>query len=399
MSAQALDRALGLLHELTAISSASGDVSGIREALDHLARSLTAYGWDTRQDEDALGRPGAPVLLAGDLGADRPLLLAGHIDTVLPACEPRRIGDRLVATGAIDMKGGLALLAGALAELETRGSAAPSGRLLAVVPDEEIGGPISARTMERLGAHARALWVLEPGGIDGEAETLVLGRWGLNSFSLRLEGKSAHAGNAPEAGRSALMAAADWSQRASQTVRAQTGAIVNLGRLVAGDTSFVEQLDRHAAMLGTARQVNIVPDCAVLDGEIRFLEAETGAAMIKTLQTLADEVAAEHEVIPRFRAEAPLRPLTPTPERLDYGRRAIELASRRGLALRMEKTRGGISFPNFLPEGAAIPVLDGLGPVGDGMHTREEWLSIPSLERRIMLLADLLEAEASGQLG
>jgi acetylornithine deacetylase/succinyl-diaminopimelate desuccinylase-like protein len=38
-----------------------------------------------------------------------------------------------------------------------------------------------------------------------------------------------------------------------------------------------------------------------------------------------------------------------------------------------------------------MPVLDGLGPVGEGMHTREEYVSLPSLARRIVLLADLLE--------
>jgi glutamate carboxypeptidase len=37
-----------------------------------------------------------------------------------------------------------------------------------------------------------------------------------------------------------------------------------------------------------------------------------------------------------------------------------------------------------------VPVVDGLGPVGDGMHTRDEWLDLGSLDRRIVLLADLL---------
>jgi hypothetical protein len=56
----------------------------------------------------------------------------------------------------------------------------------------------------------------------------------------------------------------------------------------------------------------------------------------------------------------------------------------------VERERGGISFPNFLPDTSRMPVLDGLGPVGDGMHTREELVSLPSLARRIVLLADLL---------
>ena len=56
----------------------------------------------------------------------------------------------------------------------------------------------------------------------------------------------------------------------------------------------------------------------------------------------------------------------------------------------IEEDRGGISFPNYLADTSTVPVVDGLGPVGDGMHTREEWLDLASLERRTVLLADLL---------
>jgi glutamate carboxypeptidase len=71
-------------------------------------------------------------------------------------------------------------------------------------------------------------------------------------------------------------------------------------------------------------------------------------------------------------------------------RRAVELAAARGFRLEVETDRGGISFPNYLADSTSVPVVDGLGPVGDGMHTREEWLDLRSLDRRIVLLADLL---------
>ncbi|MBZ0089741.1 MAG: hypothetical protein K8H90_05110, partial [Thermoanaerobaculia bacterium] len=70
--------------------------------------------------------------------------------------------------------------------------------------------------------------------------------------------------------------------------------------------------------------------------------------------------------------------------------RAVALAAARGFRLEVETDRGGISFPNYLIDPARVPVVDGLGPVGDGMHTRAEWLDLASLERRAVLLADLL---------
>lgn len=381
------ERAFDLLVELTSISSSSGDTAGIRRALDRLAAALDLPG---RVDTADLGRPDAPVLLAGDLDAERPLLVVGHVDTVLPACEPRRDGDRLVATGAIDMKGGLAAFAGALFELAERGAAPPEGMLLAVVPDEEIAGPVSTRVVRALGARARALWVLEPGERRGDGETLVVGRRGLTSFSLRFKGASAHAGNAFASGRSALLAAADWSCRAARAGERAGEATLNIGRLVAGDATFVEHLDRHHDMAGTEKQINVVPDRAIADGEARYLAAETGAALIGELERLAATVAAEHGVEARFEPAPAIPPLEPTAARRSYGERAVRLAARRGWTLTLEDDRGGISFPNFLPGGSEVPVLDGLGPAGGGMHTRQEWLSVRSLERRIGLIADLL---------
>ena len=66
------------------------------------------------------------------------------------------------------------------------------------------------------------------------------------------------------------------------------------------------------------------------------------------------------------------------------------LAAERGWRLEVEDDRGGISFPNYIADPSKVAIVDGLGPVGDGMHTREEYLDLRSLERRIVLLADLL---------
>ena len=68
------------------------------------------------------------------------------------------------------------------------------------------------------------------------------------------------------------------------------------------------------------------------------------------------------------------------------------VAAARGWRLEVERERGGISFPNFLADPGGFPVLDGLGPVGGGMHTREEHVELESLARRIVLLADLLSS-------
>src|SRR5262245_10566869 len=105
LPAPIFERTLQLLRELTSISSPSGDLPGLRRMAERLSVELAARGFTPEVREEA----GEPVFVAR--GADTShghLLLIGHMDTVLPAAEPRVEGDRLFATGAIDMKGGLA---------------------------------------------------------------------------------------------------------------------------------------------------------------------------------------------------------------------------------------------------------------------------------------------------
>jgi glutamate carboxypeptidase len=88
--------------------------------------------------------------------------------------------------------------------------------------------------------------------------------------------------------------------------------------------------------------------------------------------------------------EPTIPPVDPDSPHAAISRRAVALAAARGWTLEIERERGGISFPNFLPDPGRLPVLDGLGPIGGGMHTREEYVELRSLGRRMLLLADLL---------
>ena len=424
-------RALAFLEELAAISSPSGDREGLRRAADLLAGALAARGLAP----EILEEDGLPILTARGKGAgDGHLLLLGHLDTVLPAIPPRRERGRLVATGAIDMKGGLATLVAALDLLAERGETPPPDLLLVAVPDEEVGGELSRRAVRRWGERARALWVLEPGEpwvpgeqpnlqpvepvvqpvvpgaesskvavqvvVPGEssadgAETLVAGRRGMFAWRLAIRGRSAHSGLAYWEGCSALAAAARWAAAAEALSLRGPGPTVNCARLVAGDAAFVEDLASDASLLASDRRLNVVPDRAVVVGEARFLQAAEGEAMTRRLSELAVDIARATGASLDFRAEPPISPVDPDGPHGELAERAVELAARRGWQLVLDRERGGISFPNFLPDPSRIPILDGLGPVGSGMHTRDEFVDLTSFRRRIVLLADLLIADAT----
>ncbi|NIS35554.1 MAG: M20/M25/M40 family metallo-hydrolase, partial [Actinobacteria bacterium] len=254
------------------------DVQGLRRMASRLGDELEQFGFESEID-DASGRDDTPqpVLVARRPRTERDyVLLVGHLDTVLPAIAPRRLGDRLDATGALDMKGGLATLVGALERLRVRGIEPGDDLLLVAVPDEEVGGPISERAVREWGRSARTVLVLEPGEARGEAESIVTGRRGLIGWRLRATGQASHSGLGYWEGRSAIGAAATWCGRAQALSEPGEGPIVNVGRILGGDAEFVDDLAEHHALVGTNYRLNIVSDRCVAEGEVRFLSVADG---------------------------------------------------------------------------------------------------------------------------
>jgi glutamate carboxypeptidase len=384
--------AVDLLEELCAISSPSGDLVGLERVAVRLADALGRFGFSSEVNAER-GRDGRvhPVLVASTgRTAQRCVLLVGHLDTVLPAQPPRRHNRRLEGTGALDMKGGFAAFLGSLELLAARGDAIPDDLVLVGVPDEEIGGPISEDQMKSWGRRARAVLVLEPGELRREAETLVTGRRGLTVWRLEARGRAAHSGIAYWQGRSAIAAAATWCGAVQRLSQPGAGPLVNVGRIVGGDTEFVAGLAEEHRFIGTTQRLNVIADHCIAEGEVRFLSLEDGDRVLGRMDELARQIGDQTEVELRFERQEHIQPVDPSGPGRQMADRLVAAVARHGWKLEIEKDRGGVSFPNFLPDASTVPVLDGLGPGGAGMHTREESVDLRSLRRRIALIAEAI---------
>jgi acetylornithine deacetylase len=138
----------------------------------------------------------------------RSLILNGHIDVVSPeptamwSSDPfvaRRDGDWLYGRGAGDMKGGLAAIVGAVRGLRELGLAPHAPIELQSVVEEECGGN-GALACVLAGHTADAVIITEPtGGAIQNSQVGVL--W----FQIRVLGRPAHAGHAPQ-GQNAIEA-------------------------------------------------------------------------------------------------------------------------------------------------------------------------------------------------
>jgi glutamate carboxypeptidase len=387
-----VERNIQLLLELCSVSSASSDADGLYRMAEVLSRELEDLGLlpDVHADSGTDG--GAlPVLTAkgSDFQGHHTLLL-GHLDTVLPAVPPETTNGTLVGTGALDMKGGLAALIGALQLLRERGEDLPGDLLLVAVPDEEIGGPVSVRTVRRFGEEAHTVLVLEPGAPGDGCETLVTGRRGLTVWRLDARGRAAHSGVAYWEGRSALAAAATWAGKVQQMAEPGDGPVVNVGRIVGGDSEFVSDVGEEHRFIGTTERLNIVADRCLVEGEIRYLGLADGDRVVAAMRHLAAEFGRTWDVDMRFEEVEHIPPVTVSASGQELADHLVASAKSAGWHLELEGNRGGVSFPNFLLDPSSATIIDGLGPVGGGMHTREEFLNLESLERRIALIAEAL---------
>lgn len=296
----------------------------------------------------------------------------GHYDTVFDAGTlvdwPVRVdGDRVSGPGVFDMKGGLVQLAWAVRALDTNGVPRPHLRLV-INGDEEIGSPFSRPVIEAAVADAAAVLVFEGSAAGGALKTA---RKGVGLFDVTATGVESHAGLDPLAGASAIEAIASAVTTLHAGADLEAGTSINVGVLHGG------------------RRRNVVAGSATAGIDVRVATPEEQDRVDALLASLRPDD-------PRVRLVVSggwNRPvMTRTPEVAHLYSLARTVAGRVGVDL-SEASVGGASDGNFVAA-LGIPVLDGLGGVGDGAHARHEHVSIEGMLERTAVAAGLLAAFA-----
>ena len=309
------------------------------------------------------------------------LLLVGHMDTVFGPEDPFRevILDRaaglLRGPGVADAKGGLAVAALALEAFEQLDIARHVGWEVWISPDEELGSPGTAPLLREAARRFAIGLVFEPTQAGGD---LTGARKGSGNYTLVVRGRSAHAGRNPEEGRNAIDLAAravvalqEWSLDCG-------GVSVNVGVF-------------HG---GTAR--NIVPDLAVVHFTVRVVTASDQERVEGWLRDLVERLGRQEGVAMELHGgfTRPPRPLDPPSAALLDG--VVSMGAGMGVSLGWRDS-GGVSDVNVLAA-AGLPAVDGLGPVGGGLHTDGEHIHLDSLAERARLSARFLAAIATGEI-
>jgi glutamate carboxypeptidase len=310
------------------------------------------------------------------------LFLSGHYDTVYDPAHPFQrctlLDDNtLRGPGVADMKGGLVVLLAALREFERLPAARRVGYEIFLTPDEETGSVASRPWLEAAGASTRFAFALvfEPARSNGD---LVQSRKGTGIFSISCHGRAAHAGRDPAAGRNAILALAEYLPEVDALNRELPGVMLNIGQIAGGGA------------------VNIVPDYAVAQVNVRIAREADAALVLARLRALAAPINAREgfriEIDGRF--NRPPKEVTPAEEGLfaEWQKCGREL----GVSFSWQHVGGG-SDGNLL-SAAGLANLDGLGPVGDHLHSPEECVLLSSLQERARVAARFLGKLAAGEI-
>ena len=309
---------------------------------------------------------GNHVLSKWGSGKDGILLLC-HMDTVFPlgtlSKMPYREADgKVFGPGTLDMKAGIVISLAAIEEAQKQGLRRPV--ILLCTSDEEIGSHTSREHIERLAKESALALVLESALVDGSLKTW---RKGVGEFWVKTKGRAAHAGGEHEKGRNAI------EEMAHQVI-----AIQKL-------TDYSKQTTLNVGVIRGGTVSNVVPEECSVQVDVRVMqpsEWERLESEMKKLKPVLDGTFVEV-------AGGLNRPPMPFDETMRATfEKAKSIAFKIGMELKAGGTGGG-SDANFVAP-LGIPVLDGLGAIGEGYHSEREYIFADSLEQRVKLISALL---------
>lgn len=374
--------------DITTMLSSSVDamIADLTEFIEHETpsdnRELLSKGflWLQQYLHERLGAPTANQVIEdqvhGPVGvnvydAERGglghVMVLCHYDTVWPEGTLRHWpvmveGDRLTGPGCFDMKAGLVQFVWAVRAAREAGDPLPKISLV-LTGDEETGSYASRRTIKQVALEADVALVFEASA-DSSVKTA---RKGVGMYTIEVHGVEAHAGLDPERGVSAIDELARVIRTLHEAADLTRGTSVNVGVIRGGSRG------------------NVTAGHALAEVDVRVSSDSEARRIEQLLGSLVPHHPDARIVIAGEWNRPPMERTRGVAELYEIARNeARELGFELG-----EVSVGGVSDGNYAAA-MGVPVLDGLGAVGDGAHARDEWVSLSGIVERAALAARVL---------
>jgi len=300
--------------------------------------------------------------------AETRILLCGHYDTVYPKDHDfQKVtikGNKMMGPGVLDMKGGLMTMLYALLAYENSDIKNKIGWEVLIVSDEEVGSIASSSYLETSARNNDIGLLYEPALPDG---SIVKSRKGVGSYTMVFRGVSAHAGRCFNDGLNAFYGVSDFINWSKNMMEINKDLIINLGKVEGGGPN------------------NVVPDLAIARFNARVSTKKQRTEFEHQLEIFNRRMRKKYpgtELHGKF--TSPPKPYSTEAKQIVDG---LQKCAKQ---LNMPKIKlvatGGASDGNKL-NGHGLPNIDSLGPIGDGMHSRDEYVLIDSIKQRTKLSA------------
>ncbi|WP_338785951.1 M20 family metallopeptidase [Metabacillus sp. FJAT-53654] len=361
---------LHYIEELVNIDSGSYDKQGVDTIGLLLKESYKELGFNVFVEKQ--GVYGDHLIIEHKDAIDPNIIILAHMDTVFPrgtaAERPFRIeGNRAYGPGVIDMKASQVSVLYAIKALVNEGYEGYKRIRIVLNSDEEIGSPSSREIIEREANGKKYALVMEPARKDG---SLVSSRRGKGNYTLIIEGKAAHSGIEPEKGRSAIEELAHKIIQLHELSDHENGISVNVGLIEGGSSA------------------NTVSDHAEAQIDVRIKEI----GQVELLEERLDEICSSSDVVgTKISLEGEMN--RPPMEKNKKTRALLRIIQDVGdeIGVEIEDTSTGGGSDASFTSSLGIATIDGLGPIGGNAHSDQEYLVIPSLVERTLLLATIIE--------
>lgn len=366
------------LRQMVEIDSCVHNPTGVAQMQKLVARKLSELGFQL-QFKKSPSSKFADLLIGERKGRRKEFIsFITHVDTVLPLWGERPYQltpDGLYAkgSGVLDNKGGLVVALEALRVFVSGETPEYSLRFICS-PNEEVGSTGFTSLFSELGQDTVIALGMEPALENG---SIINCRRGNRWYDIRVKGREAHAGRSYGFHANAAHDLARKIYKIQKLTNYTKHQSVSVGYIQAGKGP-------HNVVCGEAY--------ARLD--LRFSSLKSRDRLHQVIENILMSTK-EISVCGNFRAETQYEivddcpPFSPNLASMFFSKSYLKCLSQVETRKVKAETSGGAGDVNHLSKPWTI-VLDGLGPVGRGMHTEDETVELATLSSRSQALANFL---------
>lgn len=389
--------ALDVLLKLISIPTVSPAGEGYEDAAGFLADQLSSLGFKV----DVIKVPGDYASKNCPLASSAPRLIVygrawsgsktihfnGHYDvvpggpgwSVTEPFNPVIVEGRVYGRGAVDMKGGIAAVLGALKSIADAGLEPKVGVEAAFVPDEEIGGECGTGYLVRkMNVKPDYVIIPEPSGLD----YAWYGHKGLLWVKVLVEGRTAHA-STPWLGSNAFLSAARIALTLSDILASMYSTRRSRHKIIPEEASYPTFAIGGRAGVPNGGKTNQVPGEFEFTIDRRLIPEERVDEVYKELEAAARMAAIAANATVKL---VKLQSMEPAVSKLGvlYDTLASAAEAVRGRKPEPVICPGGLDLRYYTEVGSEVLSY---GPDGTKAHAPDEYITLEELSSLVRILA------------